>query len=236
MNAIESTFGGRLGRSQTMFEYLSGFNGYQAPRPEDSLESLNSFIGVLLLKNTTVAQTSQALRNAVYNRQQLFWNTGSGMEKIVQNVLLMTKAFYGNSSLEVKSVQTIVKKMRGVKKPSTVTTAEGETLQKTVSQSHRSYNSLTNYFNELIVTLQSFEGYAPTIDEVSIDGLTARFQLLNESNTLVNTNKISNSLAIEERLVAFEDLHIRFLRIRSYTRARYGLSSKEFGLISKLKL
>ncbi len=236
MATQESSFGARLGKLQDMRTNLTGYPTYAPPREEDSLESLNSFILELTQLNMNIATFQEQYKNAVEARHVLFNQKDGNLNKLITNIRYSVEAQFGKNSNYVKDIQAIIKKMRGVKtvKESGIITSDQQQIQAYISQ--RSFSSSIQFFSDLISTLIVLPNYTTSIEGLSIEGLQVRLQQMKDASTLATSSLLALSQERQMRLAAYEDLKQRSQRIRAYIRGQYGFDSKEFRIISKLKI
>ena len=104
------------------------------------------------------------------------------MIKRLSPISAYVKALYGKTSKEADLVVALVNKLRGEKTDKYKKDETGEW----VSQSQRSYGSMTQNFSAIIDTLTSFgDTYAPSTDNIKIPNLNDLLSQLIDSNEAV---------------------------------------------------
>lgn len=230
----ENSFGARLLRAQELATYISQFQNYAPPRPEEGVSSFADLANQTVVSNTEEAQTRQLYNTAVVARGNAFRKKEGSVIKLLPLIRAQVMAQYGKDSVEFNQIEAIIVNIRDTRiivKAATETTAE-----KTMSQSEQSFGSLTQYFSNLVSNLAQLPGYNPSNPMLQIGYLqnfvaqlgqlnveaAMRFQQLRESRSRRNAN--------------YEALHDRVQRIKNYVKANYGLNSSEYTLIKGLKI
>ena len=155
------------------------------------------------------------------------------MLKRLTPISAYTKALFGKTSKEAELVVALVNKLRGEKTNKYKKDETGEW----VSQSQRSYGSMTHNFSNLIDTLISFGAtYAPSTDNITIDKLQELLEQLNESSEKVTQSYSKLKTQQDIRVAQYEDLTSRSSRIKETIKSIYGVSSTEYKLIKGLKI
>ncbi len=230
----ESSFGARLLRAQQLGSYISNFQNYAPPRMEESVSGYSELLNQIVLVNTEEAQLRQQYNTAVTNRINAFRKDEASVIKILPLIRGQILAQYGKNSIEFNQIDRIITNIRDTRitiKPATESTPELK-----ISQSEQSYGSLTQYFNELVTNLAQLPGYSPSnpalqiaqlhdfaaqINQMNIEA-ALRFQLLRDSRNRRRTN--------------YKELKERTLRIKSYSKANYGINASEYTLIKGLQI
>ncbi len=89
---------------------------------------------------------------------------------------------------------------------------------------------------ESFTTLGQFNGYSSSNPDLTLENLTAISTKLNESNNSVATAYQHLKDAQKQRMALYADLVDRTQRVKSYFSAQYSDDSKEYKLISRLKI
>lgn len=236
MPTNESSFGARLKNSNDMVSYVEGFNGYNPPREEEKSEQLKQLNSSIEKLNADVAVNTSLFRTAVKERQSLFKNGPGSVELLLSPILKAVLAQYGKKSAEYTQVSAIVKKFRSVRIIKTAVEGEKAETEEHISRSQRSFGSNAQLFRDLVSTLSQCNGYSVSNSLISLDSLNALSVKLNEAN-----NKVASALgklteSRKQRDSAYKDLAERTRRVKSYVLSQYGTGSKEYMIISKLKI
>jgi hypothetical protein len=118
--------------------------------------------------------------NAVANRE----NTIAPLSKKTTRILNSFKSLTV-SLTDKENMASMVKKIRGDKKPLKINPDNAET--KTISTSQQSYDSRIANFDTLIELVSSHTVYKPNEEELKIENLQSYHQALSDLNDLVNT-------------------------------------------------
>jgi DNA topoisomerase VI subunit B len=148
----EKTFGSRLQNAEKVLTNLTAFSGYNPPTAEQSISNYETLITTIKTQNNEAASKIQAYSAAVDNRQKLFQKNSDSLNKIMTPIAAAIRSSYGKTSKEATDIAAMVTKVRGlnVKKDTKDPNAT------TVSQSERSYGSMTQTFADMIATLENY--------------------------------------------------------------------------------
>lgn len=230
----ETSFGARLRRAQDLATYLAGFANYSPPREEETPDGFQKLLNDITTTNTNVTTALQNYNTAVTNRYNAFRQDDLSLLKLLAPIRSIILAQYGKESIEFKQTDTIIAKIRAgklLKTPATDTTPETK-----ISQSESSYGSLTQFFNDLLNTLQTFRDYKPSKTELQLPQLQAFQTNLDTLNNNVATHYQKNKQNREARRTLYEELTDRAGRIKAYVKGNYGTQSQEYILIKGLKI
>lgn len=231
----ESSFGARLRRAQDLLTYISGYQVYKPPRPDESIENLTILIDSIIAANATESVQRENYRAAVAVRQSAFTRKDGSVQKLLSPIKGAVDAQYGKNSSEATNLNSLIKKMRAtkiIKAPADPTKPENE---KTVSQSERSYGSVTQHFNDIVNTISQFSSYDSSNESLTLTALQAFAAKLTDYNNDVAQKTQQLKATKASRLDKYEDLRDRVQRVKAYIRAHYGIKSNEYKLISGLK-
>ena len=232
-STTEKTYGSRLANAQKLATHLTGFTDYAPATPECSLTNYQTLITDITTNNSEIANFSSLFSTDAQDRQELFIESPTGMLKRLTPISAYTKALFGKTSKEAELVVALVNKLRGEKTNKYKKDETGEW----VSQSQRSYGSMTQNFSDLIDTLISFGApYAPSTDNITIDKLKELLEQLNESSEKVTQSYGKLKMQQDVRVTQYEDLTSRSSRIKETVKSIYGVSSTEYKLIKGLKI
>lgn len=235
-STAENTFGARLRRAQDLLNYVQGFTGYAPPREQESIIPLTALINGIVTSNGNESTVEQQYKAAVDARQSAFKGTTTSVEKLLAPIKGAVEAQFGKKSTESVSISAIIKNMRSTKLVKPPVDPNSPTKEKTISQSERSYGSMTQMFNDIISTLGQFDGYNPTNAAIKIDGLqTTATQLTTLNDTIAQKIQVLKT-ARSSRQSLYTDLKERVQRIKSYVKAQYGINSNEYKLIKGIQI
>jgi hypothetical protein len=182
----ENSFGARLRRAQDLAAYIAGFANYSPPRPEETLDEFSNLLQKITNTNANVTTHLQNYNTAVTNRYNTFRQDDLSLFKLLAPIRSVVLAQYGKESTEFKQIDTITAKIRAgklLKTPATETTPETKT-----SQSEQSYGSSTQFFSDLVSTLQTFRDYKPSKAELQLPQIQTFQTTLNTLNNEVATH------------------------------------------------
>ena len=109
----ETSYGARVGNAEKLVAALQNFNGYQAIKPEYSINSYTDLINATKAQNTTVAGKKQSYSLAVDNRIQIFEKRELAIDKVLSAINGTVKVSFGRTSKEATDVAAIIAKIRG---------------------------------------------------------------------------------------------------------------------------
>ena len=159
----EVTYGARLNRAEQLATHLATFAGYTPATPDCATDKYLELINDIKTTNDAVATFGSSFSLAADARQKLFEKQPGSLQKLLSPIAAYIKARFGKTSQQAETVVSLVNKIRGEKTDKLKKDAEGEF----VSQSERSYGSMTQNFSDLISALQSFGAdYTPTTDNI----------------------------------------------------------------------
>lgn len=232
----ETTFGAKLRNAQDLLNIIQGFVSYTPPRTQETVASMTTLISSIVASNTSTANTTQQYRSAVAARQVAYRGTSTSIEKVLSPLKGAVDAQYGKKSPESQSLSSAIKSMRSTKLVKLPADPTKETQEKTVSQSERSYGSIIQSFSNIISSLQQFNGFNPSNNNLKIATLQATVTQINTLNNTVAQRIQALKTNQTTRNTLYLDLKDRTQRIKSYVKAQYGNNSTEFNLIKGLKI
>lgn len=237
MNFKKGGFAERLQRARDMYSILKGFEGYNPPRAEESLERFQAFIDTLVMANKTVTDRNGDKRFKVSDRRDIYFDSVGSVMKFFSSIMLYIKAKYGQKSTEYAILRTIMNKMKSSKIVQSASTelAQDQKTRKPFNRSDRSFGSLTQYFQDFITTVLKFDGYDPDIEEYKPAGLEALLVKINKLNDDVATHKSELKTVQDERVELFNELRERSNRIKYYVKFKYGSDSTEYNQIRSFR-
>jgi hypothetical protein len=154
--------------------------------------------------------------------------------KLVAPIRGAVSALFGKNSVEMQQIDVLADKIRGNK---LIRIAATDTVDEhTISQSEKSYGSSTQYFKDLVTTLQTFPTYDPSRVELKVANLLTFIGQLDALNSQANTSFQLMKAAKATRRDIYTELNDRTQRIKSYVKSQYGTSSQEFILIKGIKI
>ena len=231
----ETSFGARLRKLQDATEYIKTWAGYAPPRLQETLPQLEAFIQTIKSSNDAETDRQARYSRQVSLRQQLFTGEG-GVKKLLTQIRGAVDAQYGRTSHEAQQVGAIIKVMRKSKLVKLPADPANPGVEKTVSQSEKSYGSQTQYFSDLVTTLAGFGDYASTTKAITLLALQALLVKLTEANNAVATQLQQMSSQRKDRRALYLELNDRMKRMKAYTRSQYGTKSAEYLALRGLKI
>lgn len=232
----ERTFGSRLANAESLSAHLKAFVGYTPASAELSAASLDTLLSSIRSQNNTVANTQASYSAAVEARQQLFSKAPDSLEKLLSPIGSAVRAKYGKEAKATTETEALIVRLRG-KSKTKMESIEGEEAKEGVSQSERSYGSMTQHFADLIAMLTSMgANYAPSNNAAKIASLNAKLTAIRAANLTVTTSYGSLKVATDTRQNQYQDLVGRVVRIKESIKSQYGLKSSEYALIKKLSV
>ena len=232
----ETTFGAKLRNAQDLVTYITGFTGYAPPRTQETVASMTTLINSLVETNATEASQQENYKVAVANRQAAFSKKTGSVDKLLSPIKGAIDAQYGKKSTQATTINAIIKKMRATKLINVPADPTKPDQATTISQSERSYGSITQSFNDIINTISQFEGYEPTNNAIKVVTLqTTATQLTTLNNAVIQKIQPLKTTRAN-RQAQYTDLKDRVQRIKSYVKSQYGNSSTEYNMIKGISI
>ena len=229
----EITFGTRIANAQAISTHVKSFTLYQPPTASTSIASYDELIVGMKAENNSVATKKHAYTLAVDVRQKHFVKEPTSIGKILSPIVAAVRAKMGKSSKEVAEITALMVKIRGekVKKAK-----EGDTAD-TVSQSQRSYGSVTQKFSDIVSTLSALgDNYAAVNPNLQLPALLAKVADITTANNSVTTTYGELKTSVDTRTHKYADLSERTQRIKEAVKSQYGVNSIEYRLIKGLSV
>jgi hypothetical protein len=229
----EVTIGAKVANAEKIATHLKAFVGYAPSDPTLAAASLDNLISSTKTKNTETAAATQDYSFAVDNRQKLFQKDPTSLIKVMSPIGAAIRSAYGKTSKEAKDIAAMVTKIRGIK----VKKASTEPNAEFVSQSERSYGSMTQNFSDMITTLEKYgDLYRPANAAIRVDTLKEKLTNLNLANVAVTSSYGQLKEKRDDRLDLYKQLTAITQRIKDAVKSQYGLKSTEYNLIKGLKV
>ncbi|MBL0145386.1 MAG: hypothetical protein IPP48_06140 [Chitinophagaceae bacterium] len=229
----EKTFGSRLLNAEKILTHLTAFTGYNPSTDEQSISNYETLIATIKVQNNEAASKIQAYSAAVDIRQKLFQKNSDSLNKIMTPIGAAIRSAFGKTSKEAADIASLVTKVRGIsiKKDSKEPNAD------TVSQSERSYGSMTQTFADMIATLENYgASYNPANDIVKLPQLKDKLITLTSANTAVTVAYGALKEKRDDRSDLYKQLTDITQRIKDAVKSQYGNTSTEYVLIKGLKV
>jgi hypothetical protein len=230
----EQGFGARMQRSKELSNYIASFVDYNPPKAEDQAAAFQELINQIEAANTQAISTKEFYTMAVAQRQKVFSENPDSLKAILSQLRPTLIAIYGKDSKELKIISDVLRKIRGTKLVKAPKTLESPTQLSNSSISERSFGSLILYFKSIIVNLEQFENYSSFNPNLTIEGLNALLDALNNTSIQVSSTSLNLQNARKIRMDLYSELDKRSLRIRNYVLSKYGKSSVEYKAVRKL--
>ena len=235
-SSSERSFGARLGKGQDIVQYSKGWENYAPPRHNESVEGMETFIQEVIEANRLQTASQQNYNTAVVLRQKHFTKEITSIDKMLSPIRGSVEANFGKKSIEAKYIGTIIKQMRKTKAVKLPANPSSPDEERTMSQSHRSYGSLTKYFQDIVISIVNMPGYVSSNPALTVEGLQQKLAEVKESN-----NKAASTLQImkaarHSRTNYYEEMAERVRRIKAYVKSQYGIKSTEYKSISGITI
>lgn len=229
----EITFGARLANASTISTHLKSFTDYAPPKADQSAANLDAVVETIKTQNSSTAGNKQAYSGAVDKRQKLFTKDADSLVKIMSPLGAAVRSIFSKTSKEATDIAAMIIKIRGEK----FKKGKAEPNADFVSQSEKSFGSMTQNFSDIIATLQKFGGtYKPANKSITIDSLVAKLALLTQANTDVAAAYGTLKQSTDNRVVLYKSLNDLTQGIKDAVKSQYGLSSTEYKLVKSLKV
>ncbi len=232
-SSSEVTIGARVTNAEKILTHLQAFTGYAPADATISITALSTLIASTKQKNTEAASAIQGYSEAVGKRQSLFKTDLNSLIKIQTPIVAAIRSSFGKSSKQAADITAIITKIRGikVKKPTNDPKADF------VSQSERSYGSMTQNFSDIITTLENYGvKYNPANTDIKIPTLKQKLLQLTESNISVTANYGKLKEKRDDRAILYKELTTITQRIKDAVKSQYGQKSTEYNLIKSIKV
>lgn len=236
----EVTFGARIANASKISAHLKTFAGYVAPTTNTTIPNYDVLIASLTTENTGIATKKAAYSAAVEVRQKLFFKDKDCLMKILSPVTSAVRAKIGKAAKPSTDIAALVVKIRGEKKAKGKDPKPEDTSDEKkdgVSQSERSYGSMTQNFSDIITTLTTLgTDYAPVNTAHKLAALNTKLTSIKSANDVATTTFGALKTGIDTRAAQYADLAERTQRIKEQVKSQYGVSSTEYTLIKGLKV
>lgn len=236
----EVTFGARVANAETISTHLKSFTGFVAPTTNTSIPNYDVLIASLKTENTGVATKKANYSAAVETRQKLFFKDKDSVLKTLSPVTSALRSKLGKTAKPVTDIAGLVVKIRGANKEKPKDPKPDEatgTKQDTVSQSERSYGSITQNFNDIVATLATLgTDYAPVNTVHKLPALQTKLTAITTANINATTTYGALKVGFDNRVNFYADLTERTQRIKEAVKSQYGVSSTEYKLIKGLRV
>jgi len=229
------SYGARLGSAHELLTYISGFENFSPTKPEDSIESMKTLIDELLAVNSTVVSNNESYKTAVDIRANAFNNSENSVQKLLIQIKAAVESQYDKKSTEATVLNRIIKRMRAVKVKKSSGDPSTEEGEKAANRSNKSYGTKTQFFNDIVTTLEKFKEYQTSNERVKVPVLRETALKLALFNAEVAKTMLDSKTAGDQRRIKFEELRVRSVRIKTYVKGQYGIDSKEYALIKGLQ-
>ena len=173
--------------------------------------------------------------NAVDARELIFMPLNKQLTKL-RKIFISTE---GVGPLQIEDFMTIIRKLKGKRKPGEAKNATPEELENQHSISQMSYDQRTNTMDSLISLLANTPNFNPNEEEFKVDTYQAIKNQMLESTNAVNQTFTSLNTARSQRNTTLyngsENLVETANKAKSYILGVLATSSLEYKAISKLQ-
>lgn len=229
----EVTIGAKVTNAEKISTNLKAFAGYTPSDAALTAAELDKLINNTRTKNSEAASAAQDYSAAVDTRQKLFQKDSNSLIKILSPIGATVRSSFGKTSKEANDTATIITKIRGVK----VKKDKKEPNAEFVSQSERSYGSMTQNFSDMITTLTKYGGkYAPVNADIVLANLQTKLNDLTAANIAVTATYGQLKEKRDDRSELYKTLTDITQRIKDAVKSQYGLKSTEYNLIKGIKV
>lgn len=229
----EAGFGARLARAEQLLTHLLTFEGYQPLRADDSPTILSDAIAAIKASNAGIAARKDSFAIAATRRRHLFFKGSNSVGKLLTPILATVRASFGKDSQEVANLSATAARIRSTQ----VSRKKSDDSEQHISQSERSYGSMTQTFADLLSQLtQMGPGYAPANPRIYLDILQALLGTIGTTNTEVITHYNQLKQLRDDRSIQYSNLRDQVQRIKESVKAQYGSKSTEYALVKGLKV
>lgn len=104
ISVSQMSYDNRINNLQDLIQLLKGIQAYKTNEPDLQIESLNKYKEDLIAKNNAVVSAFLALKTARSERNELLFNSGSGLVDIALDAKSYIKSAFGPSSSQYKQV------------------------------------------------------------------------------------------------------------------------------------
>lgn len=234
----EVTFGAKIANASKISANLKTFVGYQEPTKDTSIVNYDALITAITTENTGVATKKADYSAAVEVRQKVFFKDNDCVLKVLSPVTSAVRSKLGKTAKPVTDITALVVKIRGIKKAKgkdPKPEEAGKVPKDTVSQSERSYGSMTQNFSDIVSTLATLgTEYAPVNAAHKLPALTAKVASIKTANDSATTTFAALKTGFDNRAKQYADLNERTQRIKEAVKSQYGVASTEYTLIRGL--
>ncbi len=173
--------------------------------------------------------------NAVDARELIFMPLNKQLTRL-RKIFISTE---GVGPLQIEDFMTIIRKLKGKRKPGEAKDATPEELENQHSISQMSYDQRTNTMDALIALLSNTPNYDPNEDEFKVETYqTKKRDMLESTNTVNLTFKTLNTARSVRNTTLYngpENLVDTANKAKSYILGVLLSSSSEYKVISKLQ-
>lgn len=225
----ERSYGARIGNAEKMLTALQSFTNYHAPHPELEIAALDGLIDEIKALNRGVASAKQDHSLAIVARMGLYESADLSIDKALVVINANVMATFGKKSQESAAIHSLVKKARGTNRR-----AGKNPDDESISRSYQSYNSIVQFFADVVVHLTRFEAdgnYIPSDPRLTIASLNAQYEAAVAANNLV-VGTYSNFKQVNgDRVAKYAFLADLCKRLKYNVLSQYGKNSAEYALI-----
>jgi hypothetical protein len=229
----EATIGAKVANAEKISTNLKAFAGYAPSDAALTVAALDTLITSIKTKNSETASSTQDYSAAVDTRQKLFQKDSNSLIKVMSPIGATVRSAFGKTFKEANNIAAMITKIRGVK----VKKATKQPTADFVSQSERSYGSMTQNFSDMITTLEKYaDKYTPANNDIKLDTLKDKLKSLNEVNVAVTATYAQLKQKRDDRSDLYKQLTDTTQRIKDAVKSQYGLKSTEYNLIKGSKV
>ncbi len=229
----EVTIGARVTNAEKILTYLQAFEGYAPTDATIKIPALVTLITNTKAKNTETASSVQTYSAAVDKRQALFQSDTNSLIKVLSPIGATVRSAFSKASKEATDIAAMIIKIRGAR----ISKGSKDQSGEFVSQSERSYGSMTQNFANIITTLENYGAkYDPLNAYIKIAALKEKLTQLTEANIAVTASYGKLKEKRDDRATLYKELTTITQRIKDAVKSQYGLRSTEYNLIKGIKV
>lgn len=227
----EKGFGAKIANAKDLHSHLKNFSDYAPPSEALSLTTLETLIETTKAQNNITIDAIAAYAIANDTRKKLFSKEPASLEKRLSSINAAAIAAFGKDSKQFDSIRTITRKIRGTKLQQPGKDPDAAAI----SNSQRSYGSITQALADLIVILEMHSGQYKTANKnAAIAALQQLHAQILEANKSVANHLGIQARCRDQRASNYKELHKITQRIKEAVKSQYTFSSTEYKLIKSL--
>lgn len=224
----ENSFGARLRALENATEILSLWPDYAPAAADIKIPNLKAFIASVVIANQTETVSQALYKKQVAKRQALYSGKSNSLTSHLSQIRGAVSELYGRRSAELQSVASIISILRETRLIVLPKDPANPDLEKTVSQSQQSFGSRAQYFDDLVTTLSTFNGYTSAKPETQLGPLQLMIQQIREANNEVAACIGSLQSTRSSRTGLYNQMVALGERIKDNAKSTWSVSSSQY--------